>query len=167
MPPRTTILTLRMDERSQSLFEELRVRHYPAHLNQIGAHLTLFHTLPDAAWVREVIEGEAAGVSQFQLQVTGVRSLGRGVAYKLASEELSQLHQRLAAAFAAELSAQDRQRFSPHVVVQNKVAPEAAKALLAELDGSFVPFAVTAVGLDWWHYLGGPWELAERFGFAG
>ena len=164
-PDSTTIVTLRLDEESQRFFEGMRQRYYPAHLNRIAAHLTLFHTLPEARWVRDVLLAEAGVQVSFDLKVTGVRSLGKGVAYKLASDELLGLHGRLAAAFVEELTAQDRQRFSPHVVVMNKASAVAAKDLLVELERDFKGFEVRGVGLDWWRYLGGPWELMEGFGF--
>ena len=162
----TNILTLRLDAGSQAHFERLRQAHYPRHLNRIAAHLTLFHTLPDIPEITAVLQREADGRGAFGLEVTGLRSLGRGVAYKLVSPELRTVHATLATAFADHLTAQDRQPFQPHVVVQNKATAEAAKALLAELQGEFQPFAVQALGLDLWHYLGGPWELAQSFSFS-
>jgi hypothetical protein len=100
------------------------------------------------------------------MEVNGVRTLGRGVAYFLESPELKALHRRLAGAFAAHLSAQDKQGFRPHVVVQNKVDPRAARLLHAELSAGFRRRQVMAEGVDWWDYLGGPWRLRERFRFA-
>ena len=89
------------------------------------------------------------------MRVTGVRSLGRGVAYTLASAELGRLHRELVERFGEVLTAQDRQAFRAHVVVQNKVTPEVARDLLRELEGTFAPWEVGAVGVDLWHYLGG------------
>ena len=163
----TNILTLELDEASQAWFEQMRQAHYPAHLNQIGAHLTLFHTLPDTAEVYDALRVAAEGQARFALQVTGLRLLGRGVAYQVGSRPLLDLHAELVEAFREHLSAQDKQRFQPHVVVQNKATPERAKVLLAELQARFQARRVEAVGLSLWHYLNGPWELAERFPFSG
>ncbi len=101
------------------------------------------------------------------MQVDGLRSLGRGVAYTLSSPNLLRLHAQLAVAFADVLIPQDRQRFQPHVVVQNKVDPQAAKTTLESLSLGFEPWEAKALGLLWWEYLGGPWKLLERFPFAG
>lgn len=161
----TNILTLEMDEASQAWFEGLRQAHYPAHLNQIGAHLTLFHTLPDTAEVWQALRVAAEARAPFTMQVTGLRLLGRGVALQVGSRALLNLHAELVEAFRQDLSAQDKQRFVPHVVVQNKATPERAKALLAELQAGFQTRQVQATGLQLWNYLGGPWKLAERFGF--
>ena len=162
----TTILTLQMDARSQEHFDALRQRYYPRELNQIAAHLTLFHTLPATDEVRAAIAAECAALTTFAMRVTGLRSLGRGVAYTLESPELCALQRRLASRLAEHISAQDRQKFQPHVVVQNKVPSGDAKALLAELSATFTPFNATACALGWWDYLGGPWRLRERIDFA-
>ncbi len=162
----TNVLTLRIDTESQAHFERLRQLHYPPDRNWIPAHLSLFHTLPDTEEALEVLECEAHAQAAFFMSVIGVRSLGKGVAYKLSSEILLRLHGRLAHAFAAHLSRQDRQPLQPHIVVQNKATPIAARELLATLERTFVPMEVQAVGLDLWHYLDGPWQLAETLPFS-
>lgn len=128
----TDILTLRLDEASQKSFDAQRKTYFPPERNLIAAHLTLFHTLPPSDRVRQAI---ASGSQQppFRLQVSGLRSLGRGVAYVLASDRLLCLHADLARQFREYLSPEDRQPFQPHAVVQNKVASEAAKTLLQHL----------------------------------
>ena len=161
----TDVLTLALDAESQRWFEELRQRHFPPERNQIPAHLTMFHTLPRERWVSEGLREIVGAERDFSLRVTGVRSLGKGVAYTLRSAELDRLHRRLAERFGEVLTAQDRQPFRAHVVVQNKVTPEAARRLLAELEAGFVEREARAVGVELWHYLGGPWELAERVCF--
>ena len=97
--------------------------------------------------------------------MTGVRFLGRGVAFELSSGELAQLRGSLADAWEPWLTPQDRQRHRPHVTVQNKVAPEVARALHARLSASFVPGEVEARGLGLWRYLGGPWEPVAELAF--
>lgn len=160
----STILTLELDGRSQEYFERLRQEHYPAELNRIGAHVTLFHTLPP---VQEMISRvhRAAHHPVFHMKVTGLRSLGRGVAFSFESAEARAVHRGLAESFAEVLTRQDQQKFWPHVVVQNKAAPEKARALKARLEAEFQPFEVTAVGLRIWEYLGGPWRDAGFFNF--
>ena len=165
-PGAVTIVTLALDAESQEHFEALRQRYFPAALNRIAAHLTLFHALPATEDIHNVLKEEAETLRAFSLEVSGVRTLGRGVAYFMESPELKALHRRLAGAFAEHLSAQDRQGFRPHVVVQNKVDPHSAKLLHAELSAGFRRWEVAAEGLDWWNYLGGPWQLRKRFRFA-
>ena len=161
----TDVLTLRLDDAGQARFEALRQQHFPPERNVIAAHPTLFHTLPRESWVSERLRAVAAAHKRFPVTITGVRSLGNGVAYRLSAAELRALHAALTDHFSEVLTPQDRQRFDAHVVVQNKVTPAAARELLRELEREFVPFTVEAVGLELWHYLGGPWKLAERFDF--
>ena len=68
--------------------------------------------------------------------------------------------------FRTFLTPQDKQPLRPHVVAQNKVEPAEAKALLAVLQAGFAAWDVSATGLDWWEYLGGPWRLVEHFAFV-
>jgi 2'-5' RNA ligase len=162
------ILTLRLDERSFAFFDAQRRRYFPAARNFIPAHLTLFHNLPGEhlAAIRRDIETCASDREPFSLDVTGLRSLGRGVAYALMSNELAQLRRHLAQTWNDWLKPQDRQNHNPHVTVQNKVHPSAARALLEELRDDFQPFEVTGVGLDLWWYRGGPWEKVQTFPFV-
>ena len=102
----------------------------------------------------------------FDVDVTGVRSLGRGAALVLASPDLLALRAELARRWSGWLTAQDRQRFSAHVTVQNKVDPATAKALAQRLTASFVPWQLQATGVHVWRYLGGPWEHVETVPLA-
>ena len=161
------IVTLALDEQAQARFDELRRRHFPPERNHLSAHVTLFHALPgeQEAEVREAVREEAAR-PRFAVRVAGLRSLGRGVAYALESVELQALRGALATRFAGVLTPQDRQPHRPHVTVQNKVVPETARALLAELERGFAAYDVTACGLVLWRYLGPTWELLVRQDFS-
>lgn len=160
------ILTLALADADQARFDRLRAQHFPPERNHIPAHLTLFHHLPGDAidLVRGTIEA-CSQVAPFPIAVTGLRSLGRGVAFTLASPELASLRRTLAQHWHADLTAQDRQGFRPHITIQNKVAPEDARALLAHLTAAFTPFEVQADGLNLWRYRGGPWEPAAHILF--
>jgi 2'-5' RNA ligase superfamily len=161
------ILTLQFDERSFAFFDEQRRRYFPPERNFIPAHLTLFHALPGEhlARVQQDIEVRASDHKPFRLDVTGLRSLGRGVAYALASAELTDMRRHFALTWNDWLKPQDRQNHNPHVTVQNKVDPTQARALLEDLSERFQPFQVTGVALDLWWYRGGPWEKARTFEF--
>ena len=160
------ILTLHFDPASQARFEAERKRYFPPERNKVPAHLTLFHQLPDSEFVRQTLAETARAQCTFSVMVTGLRSLGGGVAYSLASPPLGALHGRLAAAFDVLLIPQDRQPFRPHVVVQNKVRPETARLTLVELSRDFAAFSAQAVGLDLWLYGNGLWTLQKFFTFA-
>ena len=132
----------------------------------VGAHVTLFHALPGERVddVRREL-ALAADRPPFDVTVTGLRFLGRGVAFDLAAPGLSAMRADVAAAFADDLTPQDRQWRHPHVTVQNKVEPAVARALHAELSAGFTPWTATARGLGLWHYRGGPWDLDAEFPF--
>ncbi len=166
--PEPLVVTLLLDEAAQARFDRLRSAHFPPERLVVGAHVTLFHALPgeheDA--VRADL-ARAAARPRFEVGVTGVRFLGRGVAYDLSSADLDALRAGLARAWAPWLTPQDRQRHRAHVTVQNKVAPDVARTLHGALAASFVPGTVTARGLGLWRYLGGPWEPVAELPFAG
>ena len=162
------IVTLALDAAAQTYFGALRREHFPAKINYLDAHLTLFHHLPgqDRAAVREVLDACCRAQEPLLLQVTGLRSLGWGVAFTLESEPLRALHRTLQTSFAASLTAQDQQKLQPHITVQNKVEPAVARQLLTRLQADFAPFGAVGTGLQVWAYLGGPWELLEWLPFA-
>ncbi|GJE56169.1 MULTISPECIES: 2'-5' RNA ligase family protein [Methylobacterium] len=166
---RPLILTLQMEESAFSRFETLRRRHFPEALNHIPAHATLFHALPgeEETVVTETIDALARKTEAPEVSVTGLRFTGRGVAFALDSADLSDFRARLASAFETWLTPQDRQGWRPHVTVQNKVAPETARVLQADLTRDFAPFRFTAPGLLLWRYLGGPWEPRAALLFGG
>jgi len=163
------ILTLALDDDAQSYFDALRRAYFPPKINYLAAHLTLFHHLPgtELAAVTAALRTQCRAQAPLPLPVTGLRSLGRGVAFTLENEALGALHRRLQAAFAAHLTPQDRQKLQPHVTVQNKVAPAVARQLLAELEAGFAPFGAVGTGLRLWAYRGGPWQPLAEFPFGG
>ena len=54
------ILTLQLDAQAFAFFNFLRQKHFPAKINYLDAHLTLFHHLPPDPAVTEVLENIAA-----------------------------------------------------------------------------------------------------------
>ena len=162
------ILTLALHADDQARFERLRTLHFPAGRNLIPAHVTLFHHLPgqEIDAIRDAIEARCM-IPPFPVAVSGLRFLGRGVAFALASAELTALRAGLAREWDGWLTPQDRQGYRPHVTIQNKASPETARALHANLQAAFTPFAVRAEGLDLWRYLGGPWDPQSRHPFCG
>ena len=162
------ILTLALHAEDQERFERLRRLHFPAGRNMIPAHVTLFHHLPgqEAGAVSDAVAARCAA-APFAVAVPGLRFLGRGVAYALESSELSALRSGLAREWDGWLTPQDRQGWRPHVTIQNKASPEAARALHANLQAAFAPFTIRAEGLVLWRYLGGPWDFVSRHPFCG
>ncbi|SDF30844.1 2'-5' RNA ligase superfamily protein [Blastococcus fimeti] len=165
--PAPLVVTLLLDDAAQDRFDRLRAQHFPPERNHLAAHVTLFHALPGAHL--DAVRADLAAAADrpaFDVAVTGVRFLGRGVAYVLSSPEVAEVRDGLAAAWQPWLTPQDRQKHAPHVTVQNKVAPEVARALHERLSAEFVPETVRARGLGLWRYLGGPWEPVGEHPFG-
>ena len=162
------ILTLALDADSQHFFDDLRRQHFPPERNFLHAHLTLFHHLPGTTYARlcQELAALAAAEAPLPLAITGVRFLGRGVAYALESSRLQALHQQLQTQWQPTLTPQDQQRLKPHVTVQNKVEPNVARVLHEQLAAGFQPFEATGTGLQLWAYRGGPWETLQTFAFG-
>ncbi|MBC6110883.1 2'-5' RNA ligase family protein [Pedobacter sp. CCM 8938] len=158
------ILTLRLDPESQQFFDQMRTEHFPPERNFLRAHLTLFHHLKNEPQTTRVLQ--AIDQQAFSIKITGMKFLGAGVAYAIESLELQEIRNHLARAFKETLIPQDLQGYRPHITVQNKVTPAQAKSLLQSLSENFEPFSATAIGLDLWHYLGGPWEHHSSYTFG-
>lgn len=163
------ILTVRLDAASFVFFEDLRQRHFPSQRNHIPAHVTLFHHLPGdrIGLVTAELERAAGTVPTMAGRVSGLRFLGKGVAFHLECPGIEALRADLAGRFADALTRQDQGRIRPHVTVQNKVAPDMARRLFDDLSAGFRPFAFRATGLLLWRYRGGPWDAAGSFPFRG
>lgn len=145
-----------------------RQAYFPPERNQLAAHLTMFHALPPSA------EAEAGRVLAREVSrpppranVAGLMNLGRGIAYRVVSDDLEAIRRDIAAHFHGYLTAQDGQGWRPHVTIMNKAAPAAAKALLRQLEASFTPRPLRIAGLELHRYLGGPWERLGRWSFRG
>ncbi len=162
------ILTLMLDAGTQAWLDALRRAHFPPERNLVPAHVTLFHALPadglDA--VIAALAEECRGAAPSAVRIGPPRFLGRGVALSVAAPAVEALRARLAARWRAWLSPQDKQGWRPHATIQNKVAPERARALHAELAAGLPAREGRAEGLLLWRYRGGPWEPAGRFGFT-
>lgn len=163
------VLTLKMEPAAFARFDSLRRLHFPPDRNLVPAHVTLFHHLPGTriAELRDDLKRVCRDQGPISVAVTGVKSMGRGVAYLLRSDALEEMRDRLADLWADWLIPQDREGFRPHVTVQNKVAPRVATELHRVLAAEFRPTTFTADGLLLWRYRDGPWEPAGEVPFRG
>jgi len=146
----------------------LRRVHYPSDRNAVPAHLTIFHALPPSALdeAKRVLARHASERAPIAT-IAGLMDLGGGVALRVVSDELDAIREAIADHFHGLLSAQDSGGWRPHVTIQNKVAPRAARTLMAELATSFQPRPLGVVGLSLHRYLGGPWEKIATYKFRG
>ncbi|MCY7376096.1 MAG: 2'-5' RNA ligase family protein [Pyrinomonadaceae bacterium] len=167
MPP-PSILTVKFDADSFGFFDLLRRKHFPPERNFLAAHITLFHHLPgeEIEHIEDELMRICADYEAFELHFPALRFLGKGTAAEIESAELIKLRSTLAARWEQWLTAQDKQKFKPHITIQNKVAPDEARRLFEAMRASWEAKTGNAVGLQLWHYKGGPWELANEFTFG-
>jgi len=125
------ILTAELGPADLAWLDRLRRTYYPAERNQLPAHLTMFHALPPSA------EGELrarlshlADSATPKSMIAGLMDLGGGVAFRVVSPELDHIRDELSHDLRGLLGAQDAGGWRPHVTIQNKVQPKAARALL-------------------------------------
>ena len=160
------ILTLKLDDAAQLLFNAERNLYFPAERNFLNAHLTLFHQLPAKEHsVLSDIEKVAADTPRLILQVASIVSIGNGTAYKIASSELLTLHRSLQQLWMQWIIPQDKQKLWPHITIQNKVSAEKAKDLQETLKVKFKPFEIYGTGFSLWEYRGGPWRFIKDYNF--
>jgi hypothetical protein len=144
----------------------MRRTYFPPDRNQVPAHLTLFHHLPpDIAPELDRRLASYAAAPAPRAAITGVMDLGAGTAFLVESEALEDIRHDLAEALRGLLTPQDGAPWRPHITIQNKVEPRAAKALQQQLKAAFEPRPLAIKGLASWRYLGGPWERLKSYSF--
>lgn len=160
------IVTAELGAEDFAWLDALRRRHFPPERNQLPAHLTLFHALPPSAEqeVRARLAEHSAGPAP-AVFIAGLVNLGGGVAYRVVSEKLDAIRDELSHDLHGLLSAQDSAGWRPHVTIQNKVAPPAARALRQSLERDFSERPLRIAGLGLHRYLGGPWETLRLYPF--
>lgn len=160
----TFVLTADLDPDSFAWLDGLRRRHFPPERNLLSAHLTLFHRLSSAQTTR--LEAFERPRGSLPILFDAPILLGAGVAIGIRSPELGKLRSAARDTMGGQFSRQDAQTWRPHVTVQNKVSPDAAKALHRDLTHAFEPRAGEVPAFLVWEYLGGPWKLVTRLPFA-
>ncbi|WP_349356528.1 2'-5' RNA ligase family protein [Sphingosinicella terrae] len=148
--------------------QQMRREHYPADLNRVPAHLTLFRQLPPSA------EGElSARLAQVaaapppRAAIAGIVDLGGGTALRVVSDALEAIHAELAETLHGLLTPQDQAPWRPHVTVQNKVEPRLARQLQQQLRATFEPRPLAVRALATWRYRDGPWDKVRDYPFRG
>ena len=162
------ILTAELGPAEFAWLDAQRRAHFPPERNRLPAHLTMFHALPPSALdeVRSRLAALARGKPP-RAQIAGLLNLGGGVAYRIHSPELEDMRAELADGFHGLLSAQDAAGWRPHVTIQNKVEPKAARRLHAVLTADFEPRALAIPAFALHEYRGGPWAPLGRWPFRG
>lgn len=147
----------------------LRKQYFPPERNHLAAHVTLFHAL--APSLREelpaVLSRVAAEYAPPRAELTGLMNLGKGTALALASSEMLSIRAEIAELFHGMLTAQDQHKPRLHITIQNKVTPEAARALQAELAPTIAPRQFAFPGLGLHRYCNPHWEAVGLWPFRG
>lgn len=164
--PAPIIVTALFGDADHAYLDGLRTLHFPPERNQLEAHLTMFHHLPPSV-ERELRTrlGQETATRAPPAELVGIMNLGRGVALRVRSAELEAIRDRLAGVFHSSLTPQDGGGWRPHVTIQNKAEPAAAKALLQDLFATFAPRPLRIAGLAAFYYRGGPWEPIASYAF--
>jgi 2'-5' RNA ligase len=147
--------------------DALRRRHFPPERNQLPAHLTMFQALPPSSEneIRREL-GRHAATSAPRAAIAGLMNFGTGVAFRIVSDDLEAIRADIAEHCHGLLRAQD-EGWRPHVTIQNKVQPSAARKLLVEMEEDFRPRLLGISALALHRYLGGPWGPLARYPFRG
>ncbi|NNC48626.1 MAG: 2'-5' RNA ligase family protein [Sphingomonas sp.] len=163
------IVTAALERRVHDRLTGERKAHFPAERNFLDAHLTMFHALPPScgAEAASLLKRITNDCKPPRARLAEVISLGRGVAYKVESDDLRRIRDVIADHFHGMLTAQDSQGWRPHITIQNKVKPFEAKALLDEKREAFEPQPLDIIGLSLHRYMDGPWEKLGSWRFRG
>ena len=166
---RPMIVTAWIEPDDLAIFNRLRQRLFPAHLNKLTAHLTLFHHIPAAerqSFIRAA-KSYAAAEAPMQAEVLAPFPLGRGVAYQIDCQALNKLRSQLRNDYLAHLTPQDsvaKKRL--HITVQNKVSGAEAKRTLDGLLSTHESRELGIRGLQFYRYDGGPWTWLDACTFG-
>jgi hypothetical protein len=166
-PVSALIVTAALGKTDFAWLDAQRRAHFPPERNQLAAHLTMFHALAPSAEreAASLLSRIAASERPPRATIAGLMNLGRGVAYRVVSDDLERVRRLVADHFHGSLSAQDSQGWRPHITIQNKAEPSAARALLCDLEKGFEPRLLQIRGLTLHRYLGGPWETLGEWVF--
>jgi hypothetical protein len=161
-------LTAALGDQDQAWADALRQRYFPPERNQVPAHITLFHHLPPSVEAELLDQLKSLCARQRpQAKLSKVMNFGRGVAFRVESDDLMMIRDQLAQHFHGLLIPQDQAVPRLHITVQNKVDVHIARQLASELDSMFKPRPLVIAGLSVWRYLGGPWQPIKTVRFRG
>ena len=146
----------------------LRRAHYPPERNRLRAHVTLFHALPPSSEgeVRRLL-AELAASPPPEAQVSGLMNLGKGTALAVSSPGMVALHAVMAQRLHGLLTRQDAHPLRLHITIQNKVTPQQARALQAELAPGLPLVRFRFAGLELYAWEEGLWRPIRDFPFRG
>lgn len=163
------IVTAELPPEILSWADGLRQQHFPPERNWLKAHVTLFHAF--APSLREELRGVLAAMAgEFAppaARLDGLMNLGRGTAIAITSPALLAIREHIAAHFHGALTAQDAHEPRLHITIQNKVLPDAARALQRMLADAVPARQFRFPGLGLKLYCNPHWEPQGVWRFRG
>jgi 2'-5' RNA ligase superfamily len=162
---KSLIITLKIDESSQTFFNEKRKQLYPAYANFVDAHITLFHKLSSTENIVYETLQNLSSAKTFNMQVTGIKNIENFVAYEIASTTLQAIHATMQTSFTNMINEKDKEILWPHITVHNKATEYKAFKIHKKLLTDFVPFTITAIGFTTWYYAKKAWVKKEDYLF--
>jgi 2'-5' RNA ligase superfamily len=163
---KSLIITLKIDDASQTFFDKKRKQYYPAYANFVDAHITLFHKLPsDKQIVYDTLK-QLSNTNIFDMKVVGIKNIENFVAYDITSATLQSMHTEIQTTFANMLNEKDKEKLWPHITIHNKATVYKAFKTHKKLLTDFKPFSITAIGFTTWFYAKKAWVKKEDYLFA-
>jgi hypothetical protein len=147
----------------------LRRAHFPPERNRLKAHVTLFYALPPSVHdelVRLLAELAGSTVPP-EAWISGLMKLGKGTALAIDSPVMIALHAIIQDRMQGLMTPQDAQPLRLHITIQNKVTPQEARALQAQLGPVLEKRAFRFRGFELFAYEEGFWRPLRRFAFRG
>ncbi|KAM0716329.1 hypothetical protein Q7P37_007774 [Cladosporium fusiforme] len=169
------VLTLLTDTTHQNRMTALRKRYFPPKLNKLGAHLTLFHALPESKLQETIIptlQSVAANTQPFKVHAAKPFRMKKGIAISVpkgqGGQRAQEVHQALLGSWkdGGWLSEQDRGGMRVHYTIMNKVdEEEIVQKAMSEVEAEWKGDWGDVVGLGLWRYERGFWKWSEGFYF--
>lgn len=163
------IVTAEMPRDILNWSDGLRKAHFPPERNKLAAHVTLFHAFAPSLReeLRSVLSRMTADHAPPTARIEGLMNLGRGTALAVTSPTMLGIREEIAGHFHGALTAQDQHKPRLHITIQNKVTPEVARSLQANLAPELKPRDFRFTGLGLHLYLGPHWETLATWPFRG
>lgn len=167
--PAPFIVTAELPADILSWADGLRRAHFPPERNWLKAHVTLFHAFAPSLCdeLHGVLARMVAEHPAPPAKIDGLMNLGRGTALAVQSPEMLAIRQEIADHFHGALTRQDSHKPRLHITIQNKVAPDAARALQAQLGPGLVTRSFRFTGLGLHIYRNPHWETVRTWNFRG
>lgn len=170
------VLTLLTDPGHQNRMTALRKKYFPPKLNKLGAHLTLFHALPESkleSTIIPTIQHVVSSRQPFPINATKPFRMKHGIAISVPAHQggaqAQEVHRALLQSWEGEgwLSEQDSGGMRAHYTIMNKVDDEdEVGRAMEEMAGSWKGDRGTVKGVGLWRYEKGYWKWVEGFEFA-